>query len=268
MYTKYISLMFLGIKNSINNDIYQLAIKTNIVHLFVISGFHISIFYLVFTKIFKWFKLKEIYSVIFSLIIILFYLYLLNFPLSASRAFLLLLFYSVNKLLLSNKFSSLQVLSLVMILMFLVRPRSVTSLSFILTFLATFTIMIINEINWKTKLKKYVAFVLITYLSTLPIIISINEFIAPFGIIWATTLAPLFSLMYTITLFLFPFKDLMNFIYSAFDQILNFINKLNICIDVHWIKQTWIIYIYFLPFIFLICYRLIPKVLFKSFSHR
>lgn len=264
-YKKYVSLMLMGIKNSLNRDVYNLAIRTNIVHLFVISGFHISIFYLVITKIFKLMKMKEIIGVIFSIFIILFYLYLLNFPLSATRAFLLILCYSINKYLFNNKFSSLQVLFFVMMLMFVSSPRKVGSLSFILTFIATFTIMMVNEIKWKTKIKKWSAFIFFTYLSTLPIIISINNFIAPLGIVWATILAPLFSFIYTLTLFLFPFKDLMNLVYSSFDLILNTINKLNFIIDVYFIKQSTVVYIYLIPLFSILVYKVIPKVLFKSF---
>lgn len=44
VYSKYAPLMFLGVKNNESKEIYDMALRINVVHLFVISGFHISLF--------------------------------------------------------------------------------------------------------------------------------------------------------------------------------------------------------------------------------
>ena len=45
IYKKYASFILLGIKSKDNNDIYNILKELSLVHLFVISGFHIMIFY-------------------------------------------------------------------------------------------------------------------------------------------------------------------------------------------------------------------------------
>ena len=85
-YKKVSPLILLGAKNLANKELFGISLKMSIVHLFVISGFHISLFYVIIEKILLKLKVNKIYSKYISLIPIAIYLVLLNFPISATRA--------------------------------------------------------------------------------------------------------------------------------------------------------------------------------------
>ena len=244
LYKRYISLFLLGIKNNLNEDVYKMSIETSVVHLFVISGFHMMIFNFIFTNIFKLLRIKRSISQLMSLSLLLVYLYILGSPLAASRAFIILVFYFVNTHIFNNKFSKITILNTTMILLALINPRGISSLSFILTFMANYSIVIFNYINFKNKKYKLVLFPVFIYLCTLPVIVYINKFISPLGLLWSVILAPVFSVVYTLSIFLFPFKSIMEIIYGSFDFIFSKIYSLNVIINFEYIDLNICLYIY------------------------
>lgn len=58
-YEKTTPLLLLGIKTHDSKMIYDIAMHMNIVHLFVISGFHISLFFIIINKILSLFKVNK-----------------------------------------------------------------------------------------------------------------------------------------------------------------------------------------------------------------
>lgn len=239
-YSKVTPLILLGKKNIDSKEIYDIAIKMNIVHLFVISGFHISLFFMIINKLLKIFKVKENISLWISIIPIIIYLFILNFPISATRAVLLVICLVVNKTLLKSKFSSLEGLSFVMALMFIIKPRSIYSLSFIFTFIATFVVIISNQIKFKNKTIKYILIIIFAFLSNLLIVMYQNNFFSVFGIIYGTILSPIFVILYSFTIFLFPIKGIMEYIDMIFVYILYFFNETNIVIEFHKFSINWV----------------------------
>lgn len=227
LYSRYAPLMLLGFKTNESKEIYQLAVNINVVHLFVISGFHISLFYLIVNKLLLLCKVKSKVAMIIPIIPIAFYLYLLGFPLSAMRAFLLTLANLINRIYLKKKYKSIDLLCVVMLMMLLYKPSQIASISFVLTFIATAAIILINEATFKSKTRKYLATCILVHLSTLPVIVALNGFAAPLGIMWGSLLAPVFIVVYTLSIFLFPFKPLMELIYKGFDFILHSIVQIN-----------------------------------------
>jgi competence protein ComEC len=123
----------------------------NIVHLFVISGFHLSLIFLLLNYLFKKISIPENYALILSLLPVFIYLYFLYFSLSASRAFLFLMFNVFNKLFNKKRFNSMQIFSFTLILMFVLFPRSIYSLSFIFSFNATFVVLYVNSLKIKNQ---------------------------------------------------------------------------------------------------------------------
>ena len=164
-YKKIAPLMVLGKKTRESKEIYKMAFKMSIIHLFVISGFHISLFFLIISKGLSLVKVNEKISSLISLLPIFAYLFLLNFPLSATRAAVLIFFGVINKVILNKKFSTMNILSFTMLLMFVTNPNSIYSLSFIFTFIATFVVIYINTLEFKTNTRKYFAIAVGAYLS-------------------------------------------------------------------------------------------------------
>ncbi|WKX02543.1 ComEC/Rec2 family competence protein [Candidatus Mycoplasma mahonii] len=226
-YTKVAPLVMLGVKTNAAKDIYQMSIRLSVVHLFVISGFHISFLYLLVGKILKIMKIDKYTNPWMPLFMILIYLFLINFPLSASRAFILILLLNINKKLLKNRFTSMEILAIVICLMFLYKPYSIKSLSFIYTFLATGTVLYINSFKFKSDLMKYLSISIIVYFITVPISIYINHFFAPLGILMGIIFTPIMMMVYTLSIFLFPFKDVMNQVYIVFVWLLKVMDGVN-----------------------------------------
>ncbi|NQZ66007.1 MAG: ComEC/Rec2 family competence protein [Mycoplasmatales bacterium] len=230
-YRKITPLVLLGMKTDDSKMIYHLSIEMNVVHLFVISGFHISLFFIITNKIFKKMKIKEKLSGWLSILPIYVYLIILNFPLSASRATLLVTFSVINKSFFKSKFNSLELLGLTMGVMFAINPRSIYSLSFILTFMATFVILGVNNFKFNNRTWKYFFLIISPYFSNLIIIMYINHYFAIFGIIYGIILTPVFMFVYIFTLLMFPFKTLVEYVDLIFLKILKIFNKINIIID-------------------------------------
>ncbi len=146
-------LLLLGEHTEHTKTLFEITKKLSIVHLFVISGFHIGIIHKVVASLFK--KMKIYCFDIFALLPLIIYVFLLNWTIPAIRA---LLFISLitfkNKIKPFKKFSNVDVLGFVGILLMCVNPYISDSISFKLTFLASTTIIYLNGFSIKSKLIK------------------------------------------------------------------------------------------------------------------
>lgn len=147
-YRSLVPMILFNQKN--NRELYDSLISLNIVHLFVISGFHLGILYSIFNYLFKKVKYKEF----ISLIPVFAYTMLLNFSIPSLRASMFLLLVSINKLFLKNKFKNVMLLNFVLIISFLINPRSIYSFSFVMTFITTYAILIVSNIQFNHKWSK------------------------------------------------------------------------------------------------------------------
>lgn len=262
-YNKITPLLFLGMKTNETKDIYMLSIKMNIVHLFVISGFHISLFFIVIVKVLTKLKVKKNISWWIPLFPIYIYLFILGFPISATRAVILVTFAVVNKTILKSKFNSLQLLGLTMGMMFSMNPRSIYSLSFIFTFIATFVVLMVNNYDFKNTWTKFISISFFAYSSNVIIVLYINHYFSIFGLLYGIVLSPLFIFMYIFTLVFFPVKSIVEYIDFIFIEILLIFNQTNILIH---IKDFSITYVYLSYGILLSC--LIILITWNSYTDK
>ena len=82
--------MLTGSKEFLTKNEQDLFLKTGTIHLFAVSGLHIGFFYLLLTILFYPIKLNGAILLIIKLIICFFYIFLIDFPYSALRAFLMI----------------------------------------------------------------------------------------------------------------------------------------------------------------------------------
>ena len=232
IYTKYTSLILLGIKNADNQYIYNITKELGITHLFVISGFHIGIIYFILRKLFNFFKINIKYGALIIIFILLFYLYLLNFPISATRAFFFLSMVVINKHFWKSRFTKIDILSFISILFILYNPFVIFSLSFLMSFLAMFLILFILKLNIKSSFTQMILITIILYFAMLPITINLNKYFSLFGAIFSLILTPIISVYYVITMFFFPFRDLMYYVFLSLEFILKSFSQINILIYV------------------------------------
>ncbi|MGL5358014.1 MAG: MAG0480 family ComEC-like protein [Metamycoplasmataceae bacterium] len=235
-YTKYVPLILFGIKNENTKDVYEKTKSLGIVHLIVISGFHINLLFLFLTfllsKIIKNRK-KEIYFV--ALVFVLVYLFALGFPISALRAFLFSLGIFLNKFFLKKKINNLAILSIVLLIIVLLNIYIIFDYGFIFSFLLSYAIIFCLEFKKRKIIIPIIAFVISSLL-----IIFLNEKFNYLSWLYTIIFSPIISISYLISLICFPFKTFLNFYFIGIDQILNFFVNFNTVLNVK--IDDWLVY--------------------------
>ncbi len=251
---KVAPILLLGIKTKETNAIFLLSKKLSILHLFVISGFHIGIIFKVLSYILK--RLKIPYADIFSLLPVIMYVFLLNWTTPALRALLFLMLNSAFNIKETRKTTSLDVIGFVGMILLIVNPFLINSISFQLTLIATTTIIYLNTIPFKSKIIKYLCINIGVFLATLPIIGSMNGWISLWAIFYSITLTPLISMVYIVSILLIPFKTLLSYIYIVMFLILKIFSQTVIIIKTPTFSTT-LTYNYYI--IFTICILFMEK---------
>lgn len=121
---------------------------------------------------------------------------------------------------------------------------SIYSLSFIFTFVATFVIVFIQGFEFDSKTSKYISIIIFSYLSNIVIVMYINHHFSVLGLVFGVVLTPVFVLIYMLSIFLFPFKSLLNHIDHGFVWIMKAFNQINFLINVPYFSLNYIYGIY------------------------
>ena len=242
--------LFLGNDNHLNEEFKENMFKSGLGHLIAISGFNFAILYLIFYNIFIFlFKLssklvKKIdiykYSSVITLVLMFIYIFIIDFQISAVRAFIMIGFYILSKLL-ERKFDIIYILSLSAFVILTIYPESFVSLGFYLSFLAVLSlVMIVNYFDKKfykySKIKKIILLYVITNISifiiTLPILLFMFYKTTLAQLIFNSFFVPYFSfVLYPISLILLLISIFVNvdFLfdlnYTIFEKTVNFLEN-------------------------------------------
>lgn len=249
----YILTLTLGYNNL--NDIESENIKNiGISHLFAVSGFHVNLIfialYFLLSKIIKSEFLKENIIIFFFCFYIIFTGFNISILRSAIMIILTIYFKRYNKL-----YTSLDILSMALLICLLVNPLYFYQIGFCLTFLITFFLIIsINITKSNNKIKSTMKTTLIAFFSSLPVIINLNGsvnlltiiFTPIFTIVVGYILLPLSFFIYII-----PILSKLK-IFEAFDKMLNMLSSIEIFnlrfsyINIYFIIFYYIIFIFIL----------------------
>lgn len=201
----YLKAFLLGDNKEIDQSVKRSYQLNGISHLFAVSGMHVGFFFLLFGKIFKKEKSKNL--ILFTFL--LFYLFLTNFSPSVIRASLFFFFAKVFSKL---GFSNLQSYAIFTMVMLWYRPYYLYHTGFLYSFTISFFLLyysafINSEKNyWKNLFK--ISFVAI--LSSIPIQVETNFSINLFSLLYNLIFAPIISQFLfpmSFLVFLFPFLD-------------------------------------------------------------
>lgn len=244
-----------------NNDLKNLSA----IQLFVVSGFHINLLALIISTISK--KIFKHDKEIITNIILLFYIYLLNFTIAALRAFLLRI-----AVIIKNKYkipcSRLDILSFIGILFLLIEPLNLFNLSFILTFIVCFFLEFLGIIkNNVSKSKQKKLYIIIPFFAVLPLIITINGRIGMINIIMNYLLSPFVAVLYCLSLItiILPFLDLFYYmLMTGFSTVISKIESLNIYLMFPIFSELFYVIYYLLLFKYLINNSLKRKTFYIS----
>lgn len=244
--------------SSLFSDSLQEAIKTNgIVHLFALSGLHITLFIDILEKVLSKFSKKQLIINIFLGI----YLIITGFGVSISRAIItyyISLIFAKKKL----QFTSLDRTSIVFIMFTIFNPYLMYNNGFVLSFFATFILLLISDmLSKKGKAMGIIYTSLFTTFLTFPILININyeiNLLSPFINVLMIILVETIILPFTIICALCPF---LKYLYSP--VINSFIYIIEICAHISK-KLGLVLIVGHMDYIFILLYYLLMLILFSK----
>ena len=168
-------------------------------HILAVSGLHIGIIFAFIITILSLLKTHKRIAMIFSILIIWIYAALIGFPPSVVRASTMFSFLIIARLL-HIRYDAVNILCLTGLIMLVYRTSFIFSVGFQLSFLATFTILILmpmikNTISIKNKkLKSALIIILAAQIGVLPLsLYYFNEF-QTLSVIANLIIAPLLSI--------------------------------------------------------------------------
>lgn len=240
----YYEYLFFLNKNDINPDITEALASMGVMHLVVVSGMHFNFLHALLRKIL--FLIKHyLVKVIIILVILFYYLYLLNFSPPAFKAFLIILLnYLPIKLGLIDK------LSVTLLVMFIINPLQIDGYSFILTFFLGYLLILLPNSIKERKL----IFAITIFFGMLPLILSMNYAFSIFSIILIFVFTPIMVLTYfllALTKIFEVFNPMMENYLSILEQFILKIDEYNIVILMGKLSLQRLI-IYYIVFILVI----------------
>ncbi len=247
----YLSLFLLGDKNYLDDEVYNTYLKNGVVHLFAISGMHISLLVSILNYLLKKIKGKKIIIGLF----LVYFAFLTNFSASVMRAVTFYIMKNIFKLL-NITLSNVKILLLTAFLLLFINPFFIYNQGFLYSFLITFSIMLLSKDITGNYVKKIFKISLIAFLVSLPLTVSNNYEINILSIFSNLLFVPLVSLV------IFPFSlivFLIPFLQPLFHLCLSILECLNNIIY-HW---KLIIIIPKMSLILIILYYLVLILMYK-----
>lgn len=178
----YASMFVLGIRDDLAQDEYEQLTNLSIIHLFALSGLHIHMLMDMIKKVLK-FIMPIKFCNYLGIVLIGIYIYIIPFNISFVRAYLIM----GLSVLFKNYLNKLDCLAIVTVLMLVINPYVIYSLSFIFSYFIYFVILLINK-------NKY--FNLLVYFSSLPIILMVQYRINILSLLLGIILVPLITVLY------------------------------------------------------------------------
>ncbi|HHU55826.1 MAG TPA: DNA internalization-related competence protein ComEC/Rec2 [Acholeplasmataceae bacterium] len=199
----FLKALLLGDSSSLDEVFYDSLICNGTIHLFAISGLHISLFVGIIYYFLKKFNLKEKCCDAIIIGFLCVYLIITSFSPSILRASLMYIFRKINQKLNLN-LSSLDIISIIFVFLILINPYYMYNLGFVLSFLVAFVIILSQTIVNGSNIKQMFLISVFAQIATIPISININNEI--------NILSPLTNLVFIILMetIILPFSLLVS----------------------------------------------------------
>lgn len=225
--SSYMLGMVLGDSTTIDPES-VLSIRINsISHLFAISGLHISLLVSLLSSLLKKIKINDKISENIICVILLLYLMVTNFAVSILRASLMYILKVINKRL-GLSLTSLDIVSIIFIILIFINPYYMYYLSFILSFSASFCIILLSQTlkSYDVKLNAFQELFIITLIlqiATFPIVCNLNNSFNLLSVITNVIFISLVTsivLPFTFLVLIFPFlKIIYKYVIVSFSAL-------------------------------------------------
>lgn len=208
----YLEALVLGKDDNIKENVIESYQTNGISHLLAISGAQITLFscglLFILSKLFS-----KNTSYLFTIMFLLFYLFITNFQSSILRAVAFFIILTINKQF-ELKISTLKLLIITLCTLLIINPYLIYSLGFILSFTVSFFLILFKVLinKYQNYFSKTLVISLIAFLSSAPIII--NSFFK------INLLSPIINLYFVplVTFIIYPLA-LLTFIFKPLDNI-------------------------------------------------
>lgn len=226
----YLNAFIIGNKNNIDAETYTNYSKNGIIHIFSISGMHISLMASIILNILNKLK-KSDKNVLFVIVFLIIYLVLTNYQASITRSIIFYIILNLSKLK-KLKLSSLESLSIAISLILLFVPKFINNIGFLYSSTVSFSLLYFKDKFNKNYILNLLYVSFISFLVSLPITVSLNYQVNILSIFINIIFVPLVSFfLYPLSLltFIFPFLiQIFNIFINITEYISNFISNITI----------------------------------------
>ena len=228
--SKYMKAFILG-NNEIDKEYKKIYQKLGINHLFAISGMHISIFTMLFLKLFKLLKIEEDKRYILVSIILVFYMFLTSFSASITRAGVFFILLAINKIYYFY-IKPINVLLLTVSLILFINPYFILDIGFIYSSLISFFLIVYSDYLGNLSYFKSLLLVsIISLIVSFPITIYLNFEINILSFIFNLFYVPFVSIAFFPLLLLnliLPLDSLISFLIFIMEYLAKVFIKFSI----------------------------------------
>ncbi len=266
------SIIF-GNQGYLSRDKLDVFSKTGTAHIMAVSGLHVGLMVMVIDRFLKLLKIGKNKRLYFTMIVLIFYGYMVYFPVSIVRAGFMYLLYVIAYFL-QRRYDSINSLFFIGFILLIYRPMTIFSISFQLSFMATLSILLLSPIlNKKLNkiigpLSSLVSITLAAQIGTLPIMAYHFNQISLISLITNLLIVPMISPMLSIA-FVSILGGIISFklgflINRITNHLLNYINLIAIkcaaipygSFEINEIKPTYILgYYAILSIIYFLLYK-------------
>ena len=226
----YLNAFIIGNKNNIDTETYTNYSKNGIIHIFSISGMHISLMATIILNILNKLK-KSDKNVLFVIVFLIIYLVLTNYQASITRSIIFYIILNLSKLK-KIKLSSLESLSIAISLILLFVPKFINNIGFLYSSTVSFSLLYFKDKFNKNYILNLLYVSFISFLVSLPITVNLNYQVNILSIFINIIFVPLVSFfLYPLSLltFIFPFLiQIFNIFINITEYISNFISNITI----------------------------------------
>jgi len=266
----FLKAIIIGDDDGFREEFKDAIVDNGIMHLFAISGLHIGLLVMMVFKVLDFFNMKEKKIEHVTCLFLVLYMVITNFAPSVLRASLMYFLVIINKRLRLG-FSSLDIISIIFILLIMVNPYFMYHLGFILSFTAASMITLISPLlKNSSNIKQIFLISFFAVVVTFPIVININNkinILSPITNVLYIYLVAVVILPISVIVLCFPILDgIYKYLIICFNEITIFIaNNFKISIIIPDLS-FFLIVIYYLLLYIIIKFFFIKKLRYALIS--
>lgn len=208
-----VSLFVLGTKDEQMQEYYEKLTDLSLVHLFALSGMHLTILKKWLCSIFKFFFAQKGQNIM-AMIVISAYVWIIPYNISFLRAYLMMLL----PMLLHRFFNRLDLFCALTVMMLFYNPYLIYNLSFVFSYLVYMMIILFQN-------NRRMSYLLV--FSSLPVILSVNYKINILTLLVGLSITPLVEIIYQCILYYLILGKwavgIVSFLFAGFDMIMTFL---------------------------------------------